>query len=417
VTMTDPTDKLRAVIDQANAPFVEDEVAVRRARAALIARARAARPGPRRWRAAAVLAALALAATGGALLTRHRLAARAVLTFTIAGIGTPPRTAAGPRVHHGPALQTTEVRFSDGSVMSMAPRSQFDVDVAPATVNVHLHAGSLRAHVVHRERATWLFHAGPFEVRVTGTRFETGWDQTKRIFTLSLVEGGVVVKGPHLRPDGQVVRAGDALRVAVADGVVAWEPPVPGPDLTPNLASDLAPDLAPGAAATTPAAAEPGARATTPRPAPPARPARPPTPPPPDAPVAADDETGLARASATELLLLADAARMAGAPERARAALRALRARFPGTTQAATARFALGRLAFDVDRDVGQAASHFQAYLDEAPDGPLVREAAGRLLEARAQLGDRGAAAEAARAYLRRFPDGPRADLARHLLP
>ena len=223
--MKDPKNKLRALIDEANAPFVDDEVALRRARAALIARARAGKPVARRWRAVAAVAALALAATGGALLTRHTFPAQPdALSFTIAGAGTPPGIRSA---HVGPTNQATDVSFSDGSKMSMGPHSQFDVDIAPAAVTVRLVAGTLRAHVVHRERATWRFQAGPFDVRVTGTRFETGWDQTSRMFTLSLTEGGVVVTGPHLNASGQVVRAGDALRVAVIDGVRAWKEQCP----------------------------------------------------------------------------------------------------------------------------------------------------------------------------------------------
>jgi TolA-binding protein len=434
--MKDPTDKLRALIDEANAPFVDDEVALRRARAALLARARAGKPGTRRWRAVAAAAALALAATGGALLTRHRAPGQPdALSFTIAGSGTAPGIRSA---QVGPTNQATDVSFSDGSRMSMGPHSQFDVNVAPETVSVRLVAGTLRAHVVHRERATWRFQAGPFDVRVTGTRFETGWDQTRRLFTLSLSEGGVVVTGPHLNASGQVVRAGDALRVAVTDGVVSWEhPPAPAAEAppTPQQAAPEPPaddTRGPPPAAATPPTQRSAAPAALPSAAAPRRVAAAGAAPAPDwrelahaerheeallAAVTADYDAILEKASAGELLLLADSARMAGAPYRARAALRALRARFPHSAQAATARFGLGRLAFDAAHDLGQAALDFQAYLDEAPSGPLAREAAGRLLEARARLGDRAAATDAARAYLQRFPGGPHADLARRLLP
>jgi transmembrane sensor len=437
--MKDPADKLRALIDEANAPFVDDEVALRRTRAVLIARARAGKPTARRWRAVTAFAALALAATSGVLLTRYRVAARpGSLSFTIAGGGMPR----GARnAHLAPTNDATDVSFSDGSKMSMTPHSQIDVDVASETVSVRLHAGTLRAHVVHREHATWRFQAGPFDVRVTGTRFETGWDQTSRLFTLSLTEGGVVVTGPHLNASGQIVRAGDALRVAVSDGVVSWEHP--GVPSTEGASAAPTPTLPAADSLTRPPRG--------PAPAPAAIPSRgsagPPAPRPDAAPrhlaaartartpewtelahaerheealraaVAADYDAVLGSASAGELLLLADSARMAGAADRARVALQALRSRFPHSPHAATARFGLGRLAFDVDHDLPQAARDFQGYLDEAPNGPLVREASGRLLEARARLGDRAAASDAARAYLQRFPGGPHADLARRLLP
>jgi transmembrane sensor len=308
--------------------------------------------------------------------------------------------------------------------VAIAAGATVDVDTTAAAVTVHLHAGTLRAHVVHRERATWRFGAGPFDVTVTGTRFETGWDEARREFTLSLTEGGVVVSGPLLGAAGQIVRTGETLRVSVADGGVSWER---SPALeAPPPATPPAPAPEPAAPSPTPAPGPSPARPTTPVKALLSRP----TPPAPDwrelartehhdeavqAAVAEGYPAVLQTANAADLLLLADAARFAREPDRARAALAALRARFPGSTQAATALFGLGRLAFDAD--LRAAATDFQAYLDEAPNGALAREAAGRLLEARARLPEHDAAAAAAAEYLRRFPDGPRADLARSLMP
>ncbi len=418
----DPMNELGALIDEANAPFVDDEVALRRARAALLAdppapRLRAARP--RAWFAFAGL--LAAAAAAALLVVRAPSRAPAsALSFAISG-------AASPAGHQRAALAAretaTDVTFSDGSRVTIAPGGTGEVDTTAAAVTVRLHGGTLRAHVVHRERASWRFVAGPFDVRVTGTRFETGWDETRRQFTLSLAEGGVVVSGPLLGDAGQAVRTGETLRVSVADAAVSWDrPPAP---TAPSLPAATLPAQGPPPPSSVLAAAPARATATRTSAA--------------IAPVAAprwqelaraeqhDEALGLAlaagyatvleTASATELLLLADSARLARAPDRARAALLAVRARFPNSPQAASARFGLARLAFDVDGDLREAAADFQAYLAEAPDGPLAREAAGRLLEARVRLGDHDAAAHAARAYLDRFPDGPRADLARRLLP
>jgi TolA-binding protein len=124
----------------------------------------------------------------------------------------------------------------------------------------------------------------------------------------------------------------------------------------------------------------------------------------------------LAAASAEELRTLADAARLAGSPERARQALVELRRRFPTAEGAALAAFLLGRAAFDEDKAYGAAASWFSIYLAEAPAGPFAREAAGRLLEARSLAGDERGARAAARAYLAAYPDGPHAARARNLL-
>jgi outer membrane protein assembly factor BamD (BamD/ComL family) len=62
------------------------------------------------------------------------------------------------------------------------------------------------------------------------------------------------------------------------------------------------------------------------------------------------------------------------------------------------------------------AATWFETYLRERPDGRFAREAAGRLIEAYQQSEDEDRAREAAREYLRRYPEGPHSALARTVL-
>lgn len=123
----------------------------------------------------------------------------------------------------------------------------------------------------------------------------------------------------------------------------------------------------------------------------------------------------LTSASVETLAALGDAARLAGAAERARRIYRAVRRRFPGRRPAARAAYCLGLLAVK-RRDHGGAAMWFEVYLRERPRGELAREASGRLIEARLGAGDRPAARAAARAYLKRHPGGPHAALARATL-
>ena len=52
----------------------------------------------------------------------------------------------------------------------------------------------------------------------------------------------------------------------------------------------------------------------------------------------------------------------------------------------------------------------------EAPNGPLARETAGRLMEARENGGQHLAARAAAQRYLQRYPSGPDASLAIRIL-
>jgi hypothetical protein len=121
-------------------------------------------------------------------------------------------------------------------------------------------------------------------------------------------------------------------------------------------------------------------------------------------------------ANAVDLLALADAARLSGETSRAVDALLTLRQRFPGSTSAATGAFSLGRLAFDQRGAYAEAARWFATYLNDQPQGPLMADAIGRLMEARDRAGDRQAARGDAARYLQRFPDGPYAGTARVIL-
>ena len=120
-------------------------------------------------------------------------------------------------------------------------------------------------------------------------------------------------------------------------------------------------------------------------------------------------------ASERELLALADAARLSQRTAHAIAALGALRQRFPRSPDAATAAFALGRIAFEKRGAYPEAERWFATYLDEQPDGPLMGDAAGRVMEAAERAGNRAQARAHAERYLRRFPEGPYAAKAKAL--
>jgi TolA-binding protein len=108
---------------------------------------------------------------------------------------------------------------------------------------------------------------------------------------------------------------------------------------------------------------------------------------------------------------LARAARLAGRLDISKAALLSCRRRFAGTQDAAMAAYLLGRSAA-----AAEAARWFATYLTEQPNGPLAREANGRLMEAQFGSGQREAARAQARAYLLRYPAGPHADFAHMVL-
>jgi hypothetical protein len=120
-------------------------------------------------------------------------------------------------------------------------------------------------------------------------------------------------------------------------------------------------------------------------------------------------------ANAADLLLLGDAARLAGRPDRVSEALLRLRRRFPNDPRSAAAAFMLGKVAFERGGSDHSAANWFATSLREQPNGALAREAAGRLIEAFQRAGDSVGAERAAEDYLRSYPQGPHAALAHSL--
>jgi hypothetical protein len=297
------------------------------------------------------------------------------------------------------------LQFSDGSSIIFQPGSRGSVQrLTGAGAEVALEEGTLEARVVHADRTRWTVAAGPFRVRVTGTRFTTSWSPTRRALRVTLQEGSVVVEGALLGA-GVPLRAGQRLAVDVDGGRVRTEP--------------LAEPAAPAVAVEEP---PPPAPATAGR----ARPTRR------DdvwrdlagkgeyrAALAAAERSGIsARMQALDargLLTLGDVARYAGAPQTAERAFLALVARFPEDPLAADAVFSLGRLAFEGERPQ-EAALWFERYVERWRGGPLADQAAGRLVECWLRAGDEAKARLAARSYLARAPAGPHAPLARRLL-
>ena len=341
-----------------------------------------------------------------------------------------------------PTAAPLPLRFSDGSALDLGPGARARVaSVSPEGARVVIEHGRADVAVVHRRDTRWALSAGPFEVRVTGTRFAVEWDAAHEVFRLAMAEGSVVVTGACL-PGPTTFRGGDALSLAcparpastssasarvsgavppsgvsapvVAPSASAAEPPPSAPVLAPSLPSPPVPGPAPTTASVAPAVppGPVGSAAIDWKEAALARRHR-------DALAAAEAsgfESVCAGASAGDLALLADAARFAGSTGRARQALTTLRSRFAGDGRAATAAFTLGRMAFDQQGAYGEAAGWFATYLAEQPGGSLAQEALGRLIEARQRAGDGAGARAAAQQYLARFPGGAHDALARRLV-
>jgi transmembrane sensor len=301
--------------------------------------------------------------------------------------------------------------FSEGTRLVMAAGSRGRVEgLARSGASFLLERGEVRAHVVHQSNTNWRFLAGPFEVHVTGTVLGIDWDPVRERFAVHVDEGSVVVSGPNVGTP-QVVGAGEQYVVDVPSRTTRISPIEPEPRAEPGVSVDAG-DSTFAAGATTTAPLSPSPRAVVTAPLPWTRLEEKADY---DGAYAAARSVGLASvlrvSSADELLRLAQVARLSGHRDTEREALVTCRRRFPGSERAAVAAYELGR-----SSSPSEASSWFETYLGEQPAGPLAREAAGRLVEARASAGDDTGARDAAARYLTRYPDGPHALLARRVL-
>ncbi|MDX2020070.1 MAG: FecR domain-containing protein [Deltaproteobacteria bacterium] len=297
------------------------------------------------------------------------------------------------------------LRFDEGSRIELDPRSQLRVaEFGKTKARVQLHRGHAALAIQKGKGRAWAVEAGPFAVNVTGTRFSVDWQPEQQRMEVVLVEGSVTVTGTCLK-DARKMVAPQRLVALCDEAPVAFEAakaaatrtpesePMPASPKRVAMANNLWWQLAKAGRYQ-----EALAHAK------------------------AAGFVGLCRtASAAELLDLGDAARLAGDVTAAEQALGILNKRFPHSPQSALATFHLGRLAFDQNQNYEAAALHFTRYLADNPQGALVGDAWGRLLQARQRMsltdsGSQAAAHDDARAYLARFPNGPYAGLARRLL-
>jgi hypothetical protein len=340
------------------------------------------------------------------------------------------RAQAGQRV--AASALDLALAFDDGSRVVLSSGASLRTDmVGPSSANLELERGRATVRVIHTQATHWTVRAGTYRVQVTGTRFHLDWRPESGALAVTVEEGSVRVTG-GLLDEAVDIGAGQSLALeqgnpGAAPGATVGPPRPPGPAATP----DPLPEAAPSAFPSAPAALLP----------PPARGRRPGTRPPatvasasitPPAAWRQQAEAGRYRdalreaermgfeeicraSSGADLLTLAEAARFAGRTERAMQALKAVRARFGQSEDAAVAAYLLGRIAAEHHRNHAEAARWFRTYLAERPGGRLDREAEGRLLESLAFM-DRDTAREAARIYLQHHPAGPHAAFARNLL-
>jgi TolA-binding protein len=417
---------------------LEDEALTTRARRptherlAAIQRAHAKRmaPGPRfslGW-------PLALGGVLGAALAIVLVSRNATLDFVV-----------GPAMQRGelgvwisaPAQEPRVIAFSDGSQLRLTAGAQARVvGTNEHGARVVVERGSVHADVVPRARNDWWVIGGPFEIHVTGTRFDAAWEPEREVLRVTMYEGQVNVRGGCLLQE-RVLSKGESATISCRPATSAATPRTAPPAVT-STASVRAP-VAPAPSATlalalvtaSPAkglaplkelpekAAKPAASITQSSAAPPSWRAWARLGGYKEALAAAENEgfdSLTATLSLSDLLELATTARLAGKTQRASVAYSAVRRRFAGSDGAATAAFHLGQLAFDGARSYAEAKRWFSTYLGERPSGALAAEALGRTMEAEQRLGDLAAARVTASTYLQRYPTGAHGRLARSLL-
>jgi hypothetical protein len=339
----------------------------------------------------------------------------------------------GGRVLEGGYLRESghagmNVTFSEGSKLALTPGTRGRIrEVDKDGARVAIEHGTATFAVTPGGGRRWLVDVGPFLVTVRGTAFTVNWDPLSEQFELRLRRGRVVVSGPVSA--GEIaLRAGQRLTVNLVktETVITEE----NPEQTGGDAGEGA--VQQSAGSPDPEPANVGQESSRPNPQ--------------HAPAAStvaktgaerrwSDELAhgqwdriledvkragvdatLGEASSDDLLAVADAARYRRQPDLARAALLAVRRRFPNSPRALDAIFLLGRLEESRAGGTAQAIARYDEYLGRAPNGPFAGEALGRKMTLTDANEGPGRARPVAEEYLRRFPKGSYAGSARALI-
>ena len=375
-------------------------------------RRHAAKPGMVRWLyACPAIAALAVVTA----IAIHRRPAEttnsaAVVQFVVDGEHVPDDRPID-------ADKPTVVGFSDGSRVTLAPNTRVQVNRrSPTGATVVVERGSIKVDVVHRDATSWHVLAGPYDIRITGTRFDTDWDADSAALRIVMHEGHVVVTGCGAEiaevDHGQSLdrRCENAAKSPVVPAPALSLPPV-APQVTPSVIVEAARPAGQRAPSTAPAITRRSTESEASRRTALFRAGE----------VASIYESVAARferacsetTSATDLWVLAESARRTAHLSDAHHGWSELLRRFPASTEAQSAPFVLGRIAAD-GGDVKNAHDWFER-ASRSGSPALRREALGRWMIAATSLGNTEEATAVARQYLRDFPAGPQAERAREL--
>ena len=180
-------------------------------------------------RARAKLPTFAFAAAAAAAVAVMAMRGRAPESMAF-HMGDPPERGTVGAWVAAPAAAPVALRFDDGSRFDVEPTGR--ARVASSTVadaRLVLESGTLRGDIATGDKAgTWHVTAGPFNLMVTGTRFQMTWDPETGMLDVRDITGRVVVTGPYAA-QGVAVMRGEYLRVSLKQAKleVSASPPPP----------------------------------------------------------------------------------------------------------------------------------------------------------------------------------------------
>jgi hypothetical protein len=369
-----------------------DEVARQR-----LAQQASARTSPRRGTIRPALAA-ALAAAAIFVVVAAVWKTKTAVSHMTFNVGDPPARGEIGRDEQASPSNDLSIRFSEGTTVVLRPAGRAHVvSIGPRGAQIALESGRARLEVTPRPDGDWTVRAGPFTVHVRGTKFEIGYDPAGETFSLELYEGHVVVSGCEFG-GGRDVEAGERVTASCAPKEPTAVVNPPTATVEESRHQESVPPQRRISQRTWLELAHEGHYAEA-------------------FELARDGFEDVCRSrGAGEVSLLGDVARLSGHAAEARRAYIAVRERFAGSGEAATAAFALGRLALGGRSDPIAARQWLETYLRERPSGPLASAALGRLMELSVEGGDARGAASLAREYLQRYPTGAHAAEAQKVL-
>ncbi len=363
------------------------------------------------------------------------------------------RVLAGGSWVSSPADNDLLLSFSDGSEMKLEKDSEVRLqNLDENGAHLLLERGKVAVSVIHRSKTKWRLDAGPYKINVTGTKFSAQWIPDRKMFLVNVDEGSIIVEGPMLTT-GKALSKTESLHVSLLERVVE----VFKADTYERIVSSDNPDSDDSFGAQYIAQEESKISDNT---------------------ADVQDETGSAietailsgndqimnsrildsakktgrvqdtsgkdlwksiaargewskaveeaekfglktivsSSSLSDLMLLGDAARLSGKNVRSMQVYKAVRVRFPKTSESQRAAFAMGRIEFESYANYQNAAAWFRQCINDDTGGAVAREAYGRLMESLDRAGDRQGATRSAEQYLKMYKNGPHSRLAKQIL-